>query len=87
MHGLEAVPHIGERATDDHAHGVIKIGLPKLVLDVDRNDFPALVGTQIRHRVSLQKKRAILPRSPVDTDLFGRLRADKLTTARRLRRV
>ncbi|GAB4388759.1 MAG: hypothetical protein Kow0025_09970 [Thermodesulfovibrionales bacterium] len=26
MHGLEAVPHLGQGAADDHAHGVIEVG-------------------------------------------------------------
>ena len=35
MHGLQAVADIGQRAADDHAHGVIEIRPPHLVFDVD----------------------------------------------------
>jgi FMN phosphatase YigB (HAD superfamily) len=27
MHRLQAVAHVGQRAADDHAHGVVEIGL------------------------------------------------------------
>ena len=33
MDRLEAVPHIGQCAPDDHAHGVIHIGRAHLVFD------------------------------------------------------
>ncbi len=38
MDRLEAVAHVGERARDDHAHGVVDEGLLELVLDQARDD-------------------------------------------------
>jgi hypothetical protein len=35
VHGLEAVAHVGQGPPDDHAHGVVEIGLLQLVLDGD----------------------------------------------------
>ncbi len=35
MHGLEAVPHVGQRPADDHAHGVIEVRRAHLVGDLD----------------------------------------------------
>jgi hypothetical protein len=34
---LEAVPYVGQRAPDDHAHGVIHVRALHLVFDVDRD--------------------------------------------------
>ena len=42
MHGLEPVAHVGQRAADDHAHGVIEIAPPHLVGDRDRFEFGGL---------------------------------------------
>ena len=39
MHGLQAVAHVGQRAPDDHAHGIVEIGLPHLVFEIDGDDF------------------------------------------------
>jgi hypothetical protein len=39
VHGLQAVADIGQRAADDHAHGVIEIALLELVLDGDGGNF------------------------------------------------
>ncbi len=36
MHRLEAVADVGQRAPDDHAHRVVEIRVPHLVLDADR---------------------------------------------------
>ena len=36
--GLEAVAHVGQRAADDHAHGVIEVGLLHLRFDINRSD-------------------------------------------------
>ena len=36
MHGLEAVADIGQRAADDHAHGVIEVGLLHFRFDINR---------------------------------------------------
>jgi hypothetical protein len=37
LHGLQAVAHIGQRASDDDAHGVVEIRLLHLDFDVDGN--------------------------------------------------
>ena len=42
MHGLEPVAHVGERAGNDHAHGVIEIAPPHLVGDGDDLEFGCL---------------------------------------------
>jgi hypothetical protein len=36
VHRLQAVAHVGDRAAHDHAHRVIEVGSPHLVLDADR---------------------------------------------------
>lgn len=38
VHGLEAVPDLGQRTADDDAHRVIDVAALHLVLDVDRFD-------------------------------------------------
>ncbi len=35
VHGLQPVPHVGERAPDDDRHRVVEVAAPHLVLDVD----------------------------------------------------
>ncbi len=40
VHGLEAIAHVGQRPADDHAHGVIEVGLAHLVFEIYRQDFP-----------------------------------------------
>ena len=37
--GFRAVAHVGQRPTDDHAHGIVEIRLPELVFDVYREDI------------------------------------------------
>ena len=44
VHGFQAVADIREGAADDHAHGVIEVGLPHLVLEIDGQDFARDVG-------------------------------------------
>jgi hypothetical protein len=39
VHGLQAVPDVGEGAPDDHRHGVVEVRALDLVLDRDRNFF------------------------------------------------
>src|SRR5690606_32576975 len=39
VYRLEAVPYIRQCPADDHAHGVIEIGLFQFVFDIDRGDF------------------------------------------------
>jgi hypothetical protein len=41
VNGLQAVAHVGQRAADDHAHGVIEIGTLHLVYDRDGADIAA----------------------------------------------
>ena len=36
LHRLEAVADVGQRASDDDAHGVVEVGLAHLVLDAAR---------------------------------------------------
>ena len=38
MHRLETVPHVGQRAGDDHRHRIIDVGGFHLLLDIDLND-------------------------------------------------
>jgi hypothetical protein len=37
--GLQAVAHVGQRTPDDHAHGVVEIRAPHLLLERDRVRF------------------------------------------------
>jgi hypothetical protein len=39
MDRFETVPDVREGASDDHAHGVIEVGLAHLVFEVDLQDF------------------------------------------------
>ena len=39
LHRLQAVAHIGQRARDDHAHGVVEIRLPHFRFDIDRQQY------------------------------------------------
>jgi hypothetical protein len=39
VYGFQSVSHIRQGPTNDHAHGVIQIGLPHLVFDIDGKDF------------------------------------------------
>ena len=39
VHGLEAIAHVGQRTPDDHAHCIVEIGLPHLLLETDRQHF------------------------------------------------
>ena len=50
MHGLEAVARIGQRAADDHAHGVIEIGFLQFVFDGDRGRGQAALRRKIARR-------------------------------------
>src|SRR5262245_38716136 len=38
MHRLQTVAHVGQRATDDHAHRIIQIGAGHLIDDTNRFD-------------------------------------------------
>ena len=44
MDRLEAIPDIGQRAADDHAHGVIEIAAAHLVFNVDGNEVAAVAA-------------------------------------------
>src|SRR4051812_24353718 len=35
VHWLQAITHVGQRSTDDHAHGVIEVRTLHLVFDID----------------------------------------------------
>ncbi len=48
MHGFQAVADVGQRAPDDHAHGVVEIRTPHLVFDVDGDQVLLAVATE-RH--------------------------------------
>ena len=39
VHRLQAITRIRQRTPDDHAHGVVEVGLFQLVFDIDREDF------------------------------------------------
>lgn len=44
VHGLEAVAHVGERAPDDHGHGVVEVAALHLRLQVDLVDLAVVVA-------------------------------------------
>ena len=46
--GLQAVPHVGQGAPDDHAHRIVEIRPLELVFDVDREDFTAAASAADR---------------------------------------
>ena len=48
MHRLQTVADVGQRAADDHAHGVIEIRPPHLVFDIDGDQVLLAVATE-RH--------------------------------------
>lgn len=48
VHRLQAVPHIGQRATDDDAHRVVEVAALNLDLQVDLVDVAVVV---VRGRV------------------------------------
>src|SRR3546814_11049169 len=49
---LESVPNVGERAADDHAHGVIEVAATHLVFEVSRDDLLGGFG----HRGSEERR-------------------------------
>ena len=44
MHRLQAVAHVGQRAADDDAHGVIQIGFAHLVFEIYGQYFASDLG-------------------------------------------
>jgi hypothetical protein len=49
VHGLQSIPHVGDRAPDDHAHRVIQVRGPHLVLDRDRYLLRRSGTLRLRH--------------------------------------
>ena len=49
VHRLQAVAHVGQRAGDDHAHGVIEVGALHLLLDRDRRYVVVLRRCGVAH--------------------------------------
>ena len=39
MHRFQAVTHVGQRASDDHAHGVIEVRAAHFFFEAYRNGF------------------------------------------------
>ena len=39
VHRLEAIAHVRQGPANDHAHGVVEVGLLQLVFNIDRGDF------------------------------------------------
>ena len=39
LHGLQPVAHIGQRARDDHAHGVVQVRLAHFCFDIDGKQY------------------------------------------------
>jgi len=58
MHGLEAVPCVGQGPAHDHAHRVIEVGMPHLLFQTDRQGF---FGKR-SHRACGSGRRAAEPR-------------------------
>ncbi len=50
VNGLEAVAHVGQRAPDDHRHGVVEVGGAHLVLECAWFDVAAADHLSGRHR-------------------------------------
>ena len=49
MDRLEAVADVGQRAGHDHAHRVVEVARPHLVLDADGPDVAQVVGHGLRY--------------------------------------
>ena len=39
LHRLESVAHVGQRARDDHAHGIVEIRLAHFYFDIDGKQY------------------------------------------------
>ena len=44
VHRLQAIAHVGQRAADDHAHRVVEVRPPHLLLEADRQRFLGELG-------------------------------------------
>jgi len=44
MDGLQTITNVGQRAPDDHAHGIVEVGLPHLVFEADGQYFTCDIG-------------------------------------------
>jgi hypothetical protein len=51
VHGLEAVTHVGQRAADDDAHGVLDVAALHLGVEVDRLRAVSVDRGLLSHRV------------------------------------
>jgi len=69
MDRLESVPHIRQRAPDDHAHRVIEVGMAHFFLKADRERlFGELIHGVRSTRTGGIKKSEMVSRRPPDTD-------------------
>jgi hypothetical protein len=64
VHGLEPVAGIGERAADDHAHGVIHVRLAHLVFDVYGQQLAGEIGHRRQNNLLIRKGDFPSPGSP-----------------------
>ncbi len=44
VHGLQSITDVGQRPPDDHAHGIVEIGLPHLSFETDQQHFTGDFG-------------------------------------------
>ena len=56
MDGLQSVPHIGQRARDDHAHRVIEIRTLHLIGDQNRTDLTRTMIAAIAFGIACQNQ-------------------------------
>ena len=59
MHRFEAVAGIGQRSTDDYAHGVIEVGPPHLVFEIDRKNLFRRRRHRAHHRCGYLPKGSV----------------------------
>jgi hypothetical protein len=52
VHGLQAIANVGERAPDDHRHGVVEVGGAHLLLERARFDVAAADHVSASHALS-----------------------------------
>src|SRR5580692_6981110 len=81
LHGLEAVAHVGQRASDDHAHRVVEIRLLHLGFDINREQYRLVCF--VRHFPSLWLSFQVampidLPRTPARKPSQNRTRQLRL---------
>ena len=83
LHGLQAVAHVGQRARDDHAHGVVEVRLAHFGFDIDGKQYRCVFF--VRHcssvlyvfRVRLSVLTRLIPSALLTVPKYKPLRCRK----------